>query len=309
MLRKKWNGITISVLFPLIILCSCNSSDYQNTEAENYYKEIINWQKKRLTSLTSKDSWLSLAGLFWLKNGENTFGADESHMIVFPKEKAPPFIGKFILHEGKATVEINTGVKVRSDNDPVTQLELNDDSGGKPTILRNGTLSWYVIKRADDYLIRLKDSENPAIKNFKGIETYPVNSEWRIRARFEPYNPPKKIPVPTVLGNTIHEPCPGALVFEIDDKIYRLDPIAAEEDKTFFIIFSDETSGRDTYGGGRFLSAARPGTDGTTFIDFNKAYNPPCAFTPFATCPLPPEHNHLTVNIAAGEKDYGHSIH
>ncbi len=134
-------------------------------------------------------------------------------------------------------------------------------------------------------------------------------SGWRIKAKFEPYDTLKQIPIPTALGNIVKQPCPGALVFNINGKNFRLDPVANSADENFFVIFSDETSGRSTYGAGRFLSVEKPDEDGFTFIDFNKAFSPPCAFSEFATCPFPPKQNHLSIDITAGEKDYGHLQH
>ena len=271
-----------------------------------YIKEIEDWHKQRVASLTKKDSWLSLAGLFWLSEGDNTFGSAEDNKIVFPRGKAPDRIGRFIVNGDDIKVKINPQVRVLHDGKPVSELALRHDLSGHPTILTLGSLSWYVIKRGDRYLIRLKDSENPRLKQFKGIERYPVDMRWRIKARFEPYDPPKRIPIPNVLGQVSEEDSPGALAFEIDGTTYRLDPLGEAGDKELFIIFSDETSGRETYGAGRFLAVDAPNEKGFTYIDFNKAYNPPCAFSEFATCPLPPAQNRLPVKITAGEKDYGH---
>lgn len=274
-------------------------------QKQNYVAEINEWHQQREARLKKPTGWLSLAGLFWLEEGENSFGADKSNNLVFP-EKAPAFCGSFFLREGKVKVVLNPDAGITIDGKVQREVTLRSDVDGNPNLLQFGSLSWYVIKRGDRFLIRLKDAENPAIAEFKGIERFPVDKKWRIKARLEPYDPPKKLQIGNVLGQVSESDCPGALVFDIDGKEYRLDPEGKPGDKSYFLIFTDETSGRETYGAGRFLSIEAPGADGITYIDFNKAYNPPCVFSPFATCPLPPKQNHVPLAITAGEKTYGH---
>ena len=153
--------------------------------------------------------------------------------------------------------------------------------------------------------MRVKDKESPTLRAFHGIENFPADPKWRVEARFEPYDPPRPVRVPNILGTVDTESCPGALVFEIDGKSYRLDPVVERGETDLFVIFGDRTNGHGTYGAGRFLYAAAP-VGGRTVLDFNKAYNPPCVFTPYATCPLPPAENKLPIPIEAGEKAYGH---
>jgi len=290
-------GLIIIILL-LIVQCA-------GVRDEAYVKEIDTWHKKRVERLKHKDSWFSLAGLFHLKEGVNTFGSDKTNDIIFP-EKAELFMGEIILAKDKALLKVKDGIKISVNDSTVTEMHLKSDAEGKPTVLKNASFSWYVIKRGESFLIRLKDSENPAIAEFTGIERFDVNPEWRIKAKFEEYDPPKKISIPNVLGQSSEEACPGALVFEIDGRTYKLDPLAASREDSFFIIFSDETSAKETYGAGRFLSVEKLDENGETFIDFNKAVNPPCAFSDFATCPLPPKQNHIPVEVTAGEKKYGH---
>jgi len=274
-----------------------------------YISEIDRWHEERIESLTRPDGWLTLAGLFWLSEGENTFGTDASNDIVFPAGKAPDFLGSFFLRKGQVSMQIRPGVKVFHDGRPVQSLVLKDDSDGAPSVLEAGPLSWCVIKRGDRFAVRLKDRESPTLREFEGIERFPVDRKWRVEARLEPYDPPKTIPVPTVIGTVIEEHSPGALVFEMDGRSFRLDPIAESSDTDLFLVFGDETNGIETYGGGRFLVVAKPDSAGFTSIDFNKAYNPPCAFTPYATCPLPPEQNRLPFRVTAGEKSYAGYSH
>jgi len=299
---ERSNSIFISISLLLLSLLLVQCAGTQDTA---YIKEIDDWHKKRVERLKQKDSWFSLAGLFHLKEGINTFGSNKSNDLIFP-EKAAPYMGEIILTEGKAVLKAKDGVRITVNDSAVAKMNLKSDADGRPTVLANGSFSWYVIKRGESFLVRLKDSENPAISEFTGIDRFKVDSDWRIKARFEEYNPAKKIVIPNVLGQSSEETCPGALVFEIDGTVYRLDPLAKSKNDNFFIIFSDETSARETYGAGRFLSAAKLDENGETFIDFNKAVNPPCAFSDYATCPLPPKQNHIPVEVTAGEKKYGH---
>jgi uncharacterized protein (DUF1684 family) len=270
----------------------------------DYESEIVDWRTRRAESLRSDSGWLSLAGLFWLKEGENRFGSDPENDIVFPEGKAPGVIGCMILGAEELRVRIEPGVDVRHEGATVTEMRLRTDTGATPTVLEHGTLSWYVIQREGRYAVRLKDRRSPNIVAFRGIDYYPIDPAWRIQAIFEPYDPPRKIPIATIVETTIEQTSPGALVFEIAGERYRLDPLAEPDDEIFFVMFADRTSGNETYGAGRYLSVERPGPDGTTVVDFNKAYNPPCAFTEFATCPLPPPQNRLLVAVTAGEKSY-----
>lgn len=283
-----------------VYILSCEKAGETNQE---YVDQINQWHQKRVERLTSADGWMSLAGLFWLQEGENTFGADSSNDIIFPK-KAPDFIGTLILKDGNIIVRILPDAKILHDEESVKEIPMTTDADGEPTILSYGTLSWYVIKRSNDFAVRLKDSDNPIIKSFHGIERYPVDPAWRLQAAFETYNPQKSISVPTILGTIDEEPSPGALIFKIQNKAYRLDVIGELDDDQFFVIFGDETNKTETYESGRYVYVDTPGSNGKTTIDFNKAYNPPCAFTVFATCPFPPQQNILPVKITAGEKRY-----
>jgi uncharacterized protein (DUF1684 family) len=270
-----------------------------------YISEVEQWHQKRIKSLKSRTGWLSLAGLYWLKEGENSFGAADDNTIRFPAQRIPDYIGTFILDEDRIQVKINENVDVFHEGIKVQKIEMKPDVSGKPTILSLDSLSWYIIKRGERYGVRLRDSDNPNIKNFTGIERFEIDTLWRIPAKMDWYNPLKKIEVPDVLGMINESPSPGALVFEIEGEQYRLDPIGEANDKPLFLIFADLTNNDETYGAGRFLSVAAPDSNDKTFIDFNKAYNPPCTFTRFATCPLPPKQNVLPVRVTAGEKKYG----
>jgi uncharacterized protein (DUF1684 family) len=276
------------------------------TPAASYEQELEQWKAKRLASLKSEDGWLTLIGLFWLKEGENRFGSDPTGEIVLPEGKAPAKAGTLRLAAGKVTLEANPDAKITSKGQPVGTLELkSDDEDDGPTVLEMGTLSFHVVKRGERLGLRVKDRASPARAEFKGTDYYPADRKWVVNARFEPYNPPKQVPILNVLGMETEETSPGQLAFEVDGRPYKLEALKEKGEEQFFIIFKDQTSGKETYGAGRYMYADPPGADGVVRLDFNKAYSPPCAFTKYATCPLPPPQNHLPLRVEAGERYLG----
>ena len=256
--------------------------------AATYEMEIGKWRQAREAGLRADGGWLTVSGLFWLKPGANRFGSAPSNDIVLPAS-APPTAGIFEFHDGKVTAQSGGGVR-----------ELKPDSADALVL---GPLTLAVIKRGDRYGIRMRDRDSRFRREFTGLHWFPVRENWRITARF--VSEPRKLPVANVIGQTEPMESPGYAVFRLDGREYRLYPVLEEPGATeLFYIFRDQTSGRETYGAGRFLYSGLP-RDGTVVLDFNKAYNPPCAFTPFATCPLPPRENRLSTRIEAGEMKYG----
>jgi uncharacterized protein (DUF1684 family) len=271
-------------------------------DPEAYRKQIETWRKERVDGLKKEDGWLTLVGLYWLKPGENRFGSDPGNPVILPKGKAPAVAGILVREGDKVTLRVEPGVKLTADDKPVTApLDLTPDSKGKPTILQLGSLSFYVIKRGDRLGVRIKDKESPERAAFKGIDTFPLSPDWRVVARFEPYKD-KKIAIANIVGQVEDNPSPGAVVFDWKGKTYRLDALGDTE-SGLFLVFGDTTNGKQTYGAGRFLDTDPP-KDGKVVVDFNTAYNPPCAFTAFATCPLPPAQNKLPIAVEAGEKKF-----
>ena len=270
-----------------------------------YRSEIEGWRAGRVARLTADDGWLSVVGLVWLEEGANTFGSAKDNAIVLPS-LAPAHMGAIVLRNGRATVEPLAGIDLTADGEKIPGPRvLASDASGSATRLRYGSLLFYLIERGGNLGIRVKDGESPARREFRGLGYFPIDPTWRIEARFEPYDPPRSISVPNVLGRVDAEKSPGALVFERAGQTYRLDPVLERGETDYFVIFGDGTNGTDTYGAGRFLYV-KPPVDGKTIIDFNKAYNPPCVFTDYATCPLPPAQNRLKLRVEAGEKEYAH---
>ena len=270
-----------------------------------YRRDVEAWRAERQARLQSDGGWLTVAGLFWLKPGGNRFGADPAGEIVLPAHSSPARAGTFRLEAGRVTVEALPGVALTMGGKPVARAQLRSDAAGAPDVLALGALTMQVIARGDRLGIRLKDMRSPARAQFKGLTWYPVRPDMRIRARFVAHAAPVAIAIPTVIGGHETMPSPGSALFAIGGKSLRLDPVLEAGETQLFFIFRDATSGLSTYGAGRFLYADPP-KDGYIVLDFNKAYSPPCAFTPFATCPLPPPQNRLPVAIEAGEMSKGH---
>ena len=254
--------------------------------AAGYPDEIRAWREQREQSLKAPGGWLTVAGLFWLKPGANAFGTDASNAIVLPPGSAPARAGVFTLAGGKVSVTLDGRTReLRPDADNVTV----------------GRLELLPIKRGDRYGVRMKDPESAMRRGFKGLKWFATRPSWRITARF--VAEPRKLPVTNMLGQTEPLPCPGYAVFKVNGRELRLYP--TQEGKRLFFVFRDQTAGKETYGAGRFLYSD-VAQDGKVVLDFNKAYNPPCAFTPYATCPLPVKENRLPVRIEAGEMFVGH---
>ncbi len=275
----------------------------KNTSDPTYKKTIAQWHQQRIQNLKSEQGWLNLAGLFWLKEGKNTLGADVSNDIIFPAGKSPSFLGSISLQNGEVSMEVLPGKEIFSEDKSISQAIIFSPSLSSPLTLKYGSLRWFVIKRGDKYAIRLRDLESPVLQSFSGIKTYPIYEKWKAKARLIPPSENKKIAITDVLGMTSMQEFAGTLVFELEGKEYRLD--AVDNGKDLFILFADQTNKRATYGAGRFLYAEKPDNEGNMFLDFNKSINPPCAFTEFATCPLPPKQNFIDLAVKAGEKNYG----
>jgi len=270
----------------------------------DYANGIEKWRQEREANLKKETGWLTVAGLFWLKEGVNTVGAGEEFDVRLTDNFKKGKFGQIEFHNGAAVLKVENGVEAQSDGKSVSTVDLVSDEKGKPTEIRTGTQMFYLIKREERFGIRLKDSNSEARRNFKGLHWFPIDEGWKVTAQFEPFPEPKEIAVPNVLGGNFKMKSPGMLKFSLNGKEYRLQPVD-EGDGTLFIIFRDKSSENETYRSGRFLYAEKP-VNGAAVLDFNKAENPPCAFTPYATCPLPPPGNSLDLEIKAGEKRYDH---
>ncbi len=269
----------------------------------SYKAEIEQWRHEREARLKADDGGLTVAGLFWLKDGKNTVGTDKSNAIALPEGSAPASVGVFEFQNGQTLFRARPGVTIMVNGKPATSATLKPDTSDSPDIVQVNDLTMFVIQRGERWGIRLKDKNSGMRKTFTGLKFFPPDERFRVRAKFVPYNPPKMIPVPNIQGETEEDASPGYVEFTLNGHACRLEPVM--EGDTLFFIFKDMTSGKETYPPGRFLNTPMP-ENGEVTLDFNQAYNPPCAFTPFATCPLPPRQNQLPIRITAGELRYGH---
>ena len=252
-----------------------------------------------------KQEWLPLAGLFWLKEGDNSFGSDRKNAIVFPK--GPERAGSFTLRDKDVTLQLAPGITATIDDQPGAQAKLQPDISGHPTEVAIGSLHFHVIVRGQRIGIRLSDQESDAVRRWPGPQFFPLNMNYRVAARWVPAQAKRTVAVPDVLGDVHEQPVAGTVVFKINGEEVQLTDLGGQPAKGLFFVFNDLTSKTDTYPGGRFLRTGGV-VDGKVEIDFNRAYNPPCAVTPYATCPLAPKENRLKVAIPVGEK-YDHGQH
>ena len=276
-----------------------------------YAHEIEQWRAARVARLTAPDGWLSLIGLEWLHEGANHVGSAADNDIVL--KAGPAHLGTVTLAaDGAASIALAKDSGATVDGKSVAEAVLVDDmhatAGAAPTTVRFGNASFYVIERDGRKALRVKDADAEARRDFAGIDYFPVDPSWRIEADWVPFVPAHDLEIGTAIGTIDKVSVPGKAVFRRDGHTFELLPYQEEPGGELFFVLADRTSGKETYGAARFLYAALPtgGTDklGKVVLDFNKAYNPPCAFTPFATCPLAPPENRLDIAVTAGEKKY-----
>jgi uncharacterized protein (DUF1684 family) len=301
--KLHFSLLTVFLISFILVGTSC-TSQHQNQETKQYLKEINSWHQQRIESLEEPDSWLSLTGLYSLEEGRQTFGADSSNDIVFPS-RAPNRIGTITKKGDSFLFQINNGITVLNDSTQIKNIEIRPSEDVDPTVLRHNSLIWYIIERRGTYYIRLKDENHPNFSSFDGIERFPVSPDWRIEATFHPFDKVKTVTIPDILGESYQDSLYGTLEFTVEGENYSIAPLGhPQKDDEFFIIFGDQSNGESTYSGGRYLYIPTPDEGRRTYIDFNKAYNPPCVFTNYATCPLPPKQNQLDLEVTAGEKVY-----
>jgi uncharacterized protein len=284
------------ILVLLLVVLSIGSPD------SSYEQQLQKWRADRLAELTADDGWLTVVGLYWMHQGQNHAGSGRG-MDLTLAPPAPPELGTFTLAGERVTFTPAAGVLITIAGKPVAGVvPIEPDK----MLLEHGSLQMLAIRRGQRVGLRVRDRDSARRRAFKGLEYFPVQPSRRVRARFAAFDPPRPVPIVNVLGDRNEMVSPGRLVFELDGATHRLDALyETAERKDLFIIFRDGTSGESTYPAGRYLHAPLP-VNGETEVDFNRAYNPPCAFTDFATCPLPPKQNWLKVRIEAGEKDVGH---
>ena len=286
-------------LLPTILLASVVAA----AAAPAVPADVAAARAERLAKLTAPDGWLTLIGLHFLPDGESTVGRDRGNRIVLAA--GPARIGRIIPNGArKIALVIESGVEARVGDKPVRTVDLAPAEGSeRPVTVVVGTVSFFVVERGGRLALRVKDSAAPLRTSFPGIEHHAYDPALRIEARWVEFSPPRQVPVTSVLGHVSPEPVPGKAVFEHAGRTWELLPFDEGRENPLFFVFADATTGRSTYGGGRFLYAAWP-VNGRVTLDFNLAENPPCAFTPHSTCPLPSKENKLPFAIEAGEKTF-----
>ncbi len=273
-------------------------------DTSDFSQQITRWRATRLAGLTAPNGWLSLIGLDWLQEGDNRVGSAADNDIVL--KAGPAHLGVVsVAKDGALHIVLDGNSGATVDGKAVHEADLVDDMHAGdtgPSVVAFGSASFLVIERDGRKALRVKDSDAETRRHFAGLDYYPADPSWRIVADWVPFDPPHELEIGSVLGTINKEKVPGKAVFHRDGHTYELMPIQEEPDTLFFVL-ADRTSGRETYGAARFLYADLP-KDGKVVLDFNRAYNPPCAFTPYATCPLAPPENRMDLAVTAGEKKY-----
>ncbi len=287
-------------LFFMLLFFSCAEKEQLGTApvSADYENQINEWKEYRIDVLTGPTNWLRLDGIYWLKEGVNSFGSGNEQDLTFPDGTIPKHAGTFLLNDGIITITAANGVTITHEGEAVNEMVIFD--GENRPHLEHGDLEWFVDTRGDMHGIRLYNKDNPKADAFDGFPAYPLNPEWHLQARFVPNQDSLSIIVDNVLGEEVERFSPGNIEFSIDGTLYSV--IAFEANSGLFIMFADQTNRTETYHAGRYMIIPFPDENNMTIIDFNKAYNPPCAFNQFTTCQLPPPQNRLNVPIDAGEK-------
>ncbi|MEO8609521.1 MAG: DUF1684 domain-containing protein [Chloroflexota bacterium] len=272
------------------------------SQPSTYVTEINRWRQTKDDSLRAEDGWLSLIGLFWLPEGANTVGANPKSDIPIDAAGVPDQLGTIEFHDGQATLQISADAPVTVDGVLNTHAVLRDDNAeAGPSLVKIGSVSFFVIRRGDAFGVRVRDANNPARLTFTGRNWFPIAPQYQVKGTFVVHDTPRTIPIVNASGQTEMVDNPGKVEFELGGQALSLEAFAAGKDELWFV-FKDATSAQSTYGAGRFMYAP-VNADGVVSLDFNKAYHPPCAFTPYSTCLRPPKENILPVEVLAGERD------
>lgn len=295
---------TFVVVACVVVVAACGPDIVEMNDT--YRSEIEEAWTQREARLVADDGWLTLVGLYWLEPGIQVVGSSPEAAVRLP-DAAPPVVGTLELTgDGRVVFSAQGGAEITVNGGPAVTGVLKTDASGKPDVVEAGRISFYLIARGDRIGVRVKDPQAATRQEFTGLEHFPIDPAFRVTASLEPYGEPRMVSIPTVIGTPQVMLAPGVLHFELAGRACMLEPYHSTPDDTeLFIVFRDATSGDTTYGAGRFLSAVLAPGATEVVLDFNLAVNPPCAFTPYATCPLPTPENVLPVAVEAGEKYAG----
>lgn len=271
---------------------------------QEHAARVIDWWSARDARLRDPDGWLTLVGLHWLAPGDNRFGADADNDVVLHGDNVPGTAGTLHVANGSVRL-VAASAALGSSGDPLSEAVLADDQSGKPTAIDLGSLRMYVIRRGERLGLRVRDHASSALADFEGMDHFPIDPAWRLQGRLHAAEPGTTMEIVDVTGAISRELTPGHVAFERDGATWRIEALPGDQDEgTLWLIFGDATNGVETYGGGRFVYTEKLADDGGVVVDFNLAYNPPCVFSPYATCPLPPAQNRLALRIEAGERNF-----
>jgi uncharacterized protein (DUF1684 family) len=292
-----------------LVLAACTRAPAAPTkpavDSATYAADTKAWRVKRLDAIAGPDGWSTLAGLFWLDSARYTIGSSGTSTITLPSDNTPASLGTLTIDGRTVHFAATRGATVMHDSTAVDTITMATDKRGKGTVLRAGSVTYRVIERGGRLALRVKDSAYVLRREFKGLEDYPLDTAFRVLAHLVPHATPRTLRIMNVLGQVDEYRSPGMLEFAIHGVSYHITASFEGSDTTqYFVIFRDATSRDSTYPAGRFMYATLVDSAGNTLIDFNRSYNPPCAFTAFATCPLPPKENVLSVPVTAGELRY-----
>lgn len=287
------------ILLFCFLLSGCSEPELRPAPVpDNYEESIREWKEYRIGVLTEPTGWLRLEDLIWLDEGRNSFGSGSDQDIRFPEGTIPEHAGFFVLENDSVIMNVDEGVEIYHEDEPVREMILLDGENRPHVIHEN--LEWYIDTRGDQHGVRVYNHDTPKADNFDGFPSYPLDEEWHLQGRFVHHPEEKTIEIVNVQGEIINRPSPGRVEFRVDGELHSLN--AFETSSGLFLMFTDETSQTETYQAGRYMITDYPDGDGNVIVDFNKAYNPPCAFSRFTTCQFPPPQNRLETAIEAGEK-------
>lgn len=297
----------VLALLPLLAACNNDPPALPTVAADVHRDSITAWQASRQKAIYGPTGWATVLGLWWVEPGEITIGSDSSNRVVLPADHSPKRVGTVHITKDSAWFVAQKGVKATLDSQEVTAVRLHSDLEPKATIIRSGSLMIYYLVREDrgvwKHALRIKDTASVARMAAAPFKYFPTDIKWRIQAKFVPSPKPDSLNIISVLGTETRMSHEGDVHFAVDGTKYQLAIIREPEDhgKDLFLMFTDSTSRKESYPATRYLWVSPPDSLGRTVLDFNKAYNPPCAFTKFATCPFPPKGNHVPIRIEGGE--------
>ena len=296
-------SLFLTISAACLIFYGCGSGEAElgpKPLPNNYEQSISDWQEYRIGVLTDTTGWLRLVDLIWFEEGENSFGSGEEQDIRFPEGSIAKHAGTFLLRNGEVSMRVAENVDIRHKGERVDQLQMVGDGVEERIHATHGNLTWFIDERGDQRGVKIFSMDTPKADRFDGFPRYELKEEWHLKGRFVQHSEEASVEVVNVLGDTIDRSSPGYVTFRVNDELYSID--AFEANSGLFLMFTDQTNRSDTYQAGRYMIIDHPDDNGFITLDFNKAYNPPCAFNPFTTCQLPPPQNRLDLAIPAGEK-------